>query len=57
MILMGDELSRTQNGNNNAYAQDNETSWLDWVEGQKADPDLPAFGSLATRQHQLRRLA
>ena len=31
MILMGDELRRTQRGNNNAYCQDNETSWLDWT--------------------------
>jgi isoamylase len=31
MILMGDEMRRTQNGNNNAYCQDNETSWLDWA--------------------------
>ncbi|MCW2599881.1 MAG: isoamylase [Frankiales bacterium] len=30
MITMGDELRRTQRGNNNAYCQDNETSWLDW---------------------------
>ncbi len=30
MLLAGDELGRTQNGNNNAYAQDNETSWIDW---------------------------
>jgi glycogen operon protein len=30
MMLAGDELSQTQNGNNNAYCQDNETSWLDW---------------------------
>ncbi len=30
MIQGGDELSRTQNGNNNAYCQDNELSWLDW---------------------------
>ncbi|MFY9940309.1 MAG: glycogen debranching protein GlgX [Silvibacterium sp.] len=30
MILMGDEVRRTQNGNNNAYCQDNETSWFDW---------------------------
>ncbi len=30
MITAGDELGRTQNGNNNAYCQDNETSWLDW---------------------------
>jgi isoamylase len=30
MITMGDELGRTQNGNNNAYCQDNETSWVNW---------------------------
>jgi isoamylase len=30
MILMGDEVRRSQGGNNNAYCQDNETSWLDW---------------------------
>jgi glycogen operon protein len=30
MILMGDEVRRTQGGNNNAYCQDNETSWFDW---------------------------
>ena len=30
MILMGDEIRQTQLGNNNAYCQDNEISWLDW---------------------------
>ena len=30
MLLAGDELGRTQHGNNNAYGQDNEISWLDW---------------------------
>ena len=30
MLVAGDELSRTQGGNNNAYCQDNEISWLDW---------------------------
>jgi glycogen operon protein len=30
MICAGDEIGRTQNGNNNAYCQDNELSWLDW---------------------------
>ena len=30
MLLMGDEVRRTQLGNNNAYCQDNELSWLDW---------------------------
>jgi isoamylase len=30
MLLAGDEISRTQRGNNNAYCQDNEISWIDW---------------------------
>ena len=30
MFVMGDEVRRTQQGNNNAYCQDNETSWFDW---------------------------
>jgi pullulanase/glycogen debranching enzyme len=30
MLLGGDELGRTQDGNNNAYCQDNEISWYDW---------------------------
>ena len=30
MILMGDEMGRTQRGNNNAYCQDNLTTWVDW---------------------------
>ena len=30
MLVMGDEMRRTQHGNNNAYCQDNETGWLDW---------------------------
>lgn len=40
MILAGDELSRTQQGNNNAYCQDNEISWINW---DKADHDLLEF--------------
>jgi glycogen operon protein len=31
MLLMGDEAQRSQRGNNNAYCQDNETSWFDWT--------------------------
>jgi len=40
MILGGDEMARTQGGNNNAYCQDNESSWYDW---DHADADLLAF--------------
>lgn len=35
MILMGDELGRTQYGNNNAYCQNNRSTWLDWERGKK----------------------
>jgi glycogen operon protein len=34
-LLMGDEFGRTQQGNNNAYCQDNEISWVDWTLAQK----------------------
>lgn len=40
MLVAGDEFGRTQNGNNNAYCQDNETSWLNW---EKADKSLKEF--------------
>ncbi|HEX2725572.1 MAG TPA: glycogen debranching protein GlgX [Beijerinckiaceae bacterium] len=42
MLLMGDELSRTQGGNNNAYAQDNEISWMNWQDDDP-DPDFLTF--------------
>ncbi|MGE3476911.1 MAG: glycogen debranching protein GlgX [Rhodospirillaceae bacterium] len=38
MLLAGDEFGQTQGGNNNAYCQDNETTWLDWsLAAKKAD--------------------
>jgi glycogen operon protein len=40
MLLAGDEIGRTQGGNNNAYCQDNEISWLDW---DNADGALEEF--------------
>ncbi len=40
MLLAGDERGRTQGGNNNAYCQDNEVSWLDWDE---IDDELVGF--------------
>ncbi|TCD16269.1 glycogen debranching protein GlgX [Oricola cellulosilytica] len=36
MILAGDEVGHTQGGNNNAYCQDNETSWIDWESADDA---------------------
>jgi glycogen operon protein len=45
MLTAGDEIGRTQRGNNNAYAQDNEITWLDW---HNPDNELAAFvGRLA----------
>ncbi|HVE99027.1 MAG TPA: glycogen debranching protein GlgX, partial [Mycobacteriales bacterium] len=35
MLLHGDELGRTQHGNNNAYCQDNDLSWVDWAAGRE----------------------
>ena len=43
MLLAGDEFSRSQGGNNNAYCQDNATNWLDWESWKTQDPDLPDF--------------
>jgi glycogen operon protein len=43
MLLAGDELGRTQGGNNNAYCQDNPTSWLDWTAIDDPDRDDVAF--------------
>lgn len=39
MLLAGDEIGNSQAGNNNAYAQDNETGWVDWS-GLAADPEF-----------------
>jgi isoamylase len=45
-VLHGDEMGRTQGGNNNVYCQDNETSWLDWG---SVDEDLLAFTQTLTQ--------
>jgi glycogen operon protein len=46
MLLHGDELGRTQKGNNNGYCQDNELTWIDW---KNADLDLVKFTSTLTQ--------
>ncbi|MFJ6678353.1 glycogen debranching protein GlgX [Microbacterium sp. NPDC091382] len=46
MISHGDELGRTQNGNNNGYAQDNELTWIDW---SSIDQPLIEFTSVLAR--------
>lgn len=44
MLLAGDEFDNSQQGNNNAYCQDNDTSWLDWAQADSiAGRDLTAF--------------
>jgi isoamylase len=43
LLLAGDEFGRTQRGNNNAYCQDNEISWVDWSGRREADVKLTAF--------------
>ena len=53
MILMGDEVRRTQQGNNNAYCQDNETSWFDWTLVAK-HADVHRFVTLLNARRLLR---
>lgn len=53
MILMGDEVRRTQKGNNNAYCQDNETSWFDWTLLEK-HADVLRFARLLCSRSLLR---
>ncbi|RZL65762.1 MAG: glycogen debranching enzyme GlgX [Variovorax sp.] len=55
MLLAGDEFGRTQQGNNNAYCQDNAISWVDWQHAQQPEnQDLQAFAArlLALRKAQ-----
>ncbi len=53
MITMGDEVRRTQRGNNNAYCQDNEISWFDWSDLEK-HADVHRFVSLLCANRVLR---
>jgi glycogen operon protein len=53
MLLMGDEVRRTQRGNNNAYCQDNELSWLDWTLLSR-HADVHRFVKLLVRRRLMR---
>jgi glycogen operon protein len=53
MILMGDEVRRTQRGNNNAYCHDNDLSWFDWTLVDK-HADVRRFVSLLCGRRTLR---
>jgi glycogen operon protein len=63
MILMGDEVRRTQGGNNNAYCQDNEANWFDWSLLKPHADVLRFFKLLSARrllrgtEHERRRLS
>jgi isoamylase len=52
MLLMGDEVRRTQHGNNNAYCQDNEISWFDWTLVDR-HRDLHRFVKTLVRQRRM----
>lgn len=56
MLLAGDEFGNSQNGNNNAYTQDNDTTWLDWdwLYSTEQTPELKQF-NLTSRLITLRK--
>lgn len=57
MLTAGDEFGRTQHGNNNAYAQDNDITWLDWVNRDRAREDyVAALAGLRERFTALRKM-
>ncbi|MGV3572952.1 MAG: glycogen debranching protein GlgX [Ramlibacter sp.] len=53
LLLGGDEMGRTQGGNNNAYCQDNEVSWFDWGEHHRNHPLLAFTQSLVRLRREL----
>ncbi|MBV0911761.1 glycogen debranching protein GlgX [Rhodobacteraceae bacterium ASV31] len=55
MLLAGDEFGNSQGGNNNAYAQDNETGWLDWSDPDDALTDFVAKLTRIRREHPVLR--
>src|SRR5207237_4181477 len=46
LLLAGDEVSNSQNGNNNAYCQDNPTGWVDWSALGGADDNIAPVAQL-----------
>ena len=51
MLLAGDEFGRTQRGNNNAYCQDNEISWLDWNLAKQNQSQIAFVQKLTALRH------
>ena len=56
MLLMGDEVGRTQNGNNNGYCQDNEINWLKWSDRSPRDEEFFEFVRRLVATRRLRPL-
>lgn len=54
MLLAGDEMGRSQGGNNNAYCQDNETSWLNW-QIEQVNPEDRAMTEFVQRMIRIRK--
>jgi isoamylase len=52
MLLAGDERNHTQNGNNNAYCQDNATTWIDWRSNPEADALTEFTQTLISLRHE-----
>jgi isoamylase len=51
MVLAGDEFGRTQQGNNNAYCQDNDISWLNWELGDKGKALIQFVQKITALRH------
>jgi glycogen operon protein len=57
MLLAGDELGHSQRGNNNAYCQDNDTTWLAWIGTSAPGSDAARLSAFIARLAALRREA
>ncbi|HZO81014.1 MAG TPA: glycogen debranching protein GlgX [Candidatus Binataceae bacterium] len=57
MLLGGDEIGRTQRGNNNAYCQDNEISWFDWEHAEREMLEFTRYLIALRKRHPLFRQA
>ena len=55
MLLAGDEIGHSQRGNNNAYCQDNEITWLDWAQADRALAEFVSRCVCLRRRHALLR--
>jgi glycogen operon protein len=56
LLLAGDEVANSQNGNNNAYCQDNPTGWIDWSGLHHADDNTDLIGELTALRRRFAQL-